>query len=866
MNIWNKKNAVNFPLVIFTWGLSIAVSCLLAWTYLIYWQQNFSPCLTFVIAFFYIFSCTTLIRVGFYCLAARLSSLDINKAYYYTSLLLLVFIPLVIPALAGNFSRLAILVSVAIYLLANMGMIAVFRVRSSEPPVSKNILKDAGCIAILIVLVFISYYKFLRLDYNYPPCDAAYVYYGSNIFLGRSITQGIFPLWNPYCFFGIPIYAIPEGQTFFPLHLLTAIFSSTYGYYHYIITAFMLPQIIGGIGFFFLAQWLVRRRWVALVVAAAYCFSGYVAYPSSATLIYSVAWIPWIILFSIKAFIVPKFRLGSCLVVAVVYALAIVTCYPILWYAMGSHIVLLAIIVLVINYHHRSRPLLILIRPVIILVLAAAFAFPYLIAIKRYLPYTARGEALSYEMSVGYDNFTPRNLLTLWFPCTAMMDPDDAERENGGIPESYCFDNMNFNAQINTYRSVYITIPCFFFALFALLRWRKYRGLPLIIGAIALLYLLIAMGGHSFVYDILYYFMPFFSHSRQSSAHRIFFITYLLLLSAIGMRITFRDVRDRFLDISSRMIVGFFLLCMFVMGLYLLMVVIPPLAVAYDLTLFSLLFRGVMYGLIFGLGTLLLLLGRRLVRYRGLVVAGLFVLVVTDALTAVYAQHYECNYKQVDYEASLEPLRKDFSNIPNSRRIDKWESADWVHDFQFSVGTHALNRPRAPGYEWHRQKEYSRYSTKLFRTYNRVIEAKRSSVLEKMKRNPDSAVFLPPGSPIPAWFRQEERKKENEEGVEMDIAWYAPNEARVIINSPAGTFLEMLDMYYPGWKAYIDGKQISIFRANFNSKGIFVPPGSHKILFRFDPEDYKWHLLISSGLFFLAVLLTIRNTSAAEDH
>lgn len=852
MSVDNKRNDVSFPMVCFVWGLNVAISVLLAWAYLLFWKQLFSPIQTFIIAFLYIFSLTVLIRAGFFRLAARLCSFGIKKAYQYTALLLLLFVPLVIPALSGNFSRSTILVCLAVYLLANLGLIAVFRAQSSETPVSKNILKDAGCILILAVLVFISYYKFLRLDYIFPPCDAAFVYYGSNLFLGRSITQGIFPLWNPYCFFGIPVYAVPEGQAFFPIHLLTAIFSPNYGFYHYMVTAFMLPQLIGGIGFFFLVRWLVRRRWIALTVAAAYCFSGYVAYPSSPTLIYSVAWIPWIILFSIRAFIAPKFRLGSCLAVAVFYALAIVTCYPILWYAMGFHIVLLALIVLVINYRHRFRPLLILIRPILILVLAAAFACPYLVAVKRYLPYTARGGALSYRMSVGFDNFTPRNLLTLWFPGTAMMDPDDAERERGGIPESYCFDDMNFNAQINTYRSVYITIPCFFFALIALLRWRKYRGLPLLMGAIALLYLLIAMGGHSFVYDVLYSFVPFFSHSRQTSAHRIFFITYLLLLSAVGMRITFRNVRDRFLDISSRLIVGLFLLCMFVLGLYLLMVVIPPLAVAHDLTLFSLLFRGVMYGLIFSLGTLLLLLGRRSVKYRRLIVGGLFILVVADALTAVYAQHYKCRHKQVDYEKSLEPLRKDFSNIPNRRRLVQWRSAEWVHDFQFTVGTHALNRPRAPGYEWHRHGEYSRYSTKLFKTYNMVIEVERGSVLEKMKRNPDSAVFLAPGTPIPAWFRQKESSAAERTGIK--ISWYAPNEARLLVSSSAGTFLEMLDMYYPGWKAYLDGAEVPIIRANFNSKGIFVPPGEHRVVFCFVPGSLIITLLLSAIVFCAAVL------------
>jgi hypothetical protein len=272
-----------------------------------------------------------------------------------------------------------------------------------------------------------------------------------------------------------------------------------------------------------------------------------------------------------------------------------------------------------------------------------------------------------------------------------------------------------------------------------------------------------------------------------------------------------------------------------------------------------------MYGLIFGFGTLLLLIGRRPVRYRILIVGGLFILVMADALTSVYARHYCCRYKAVDYEVSLKPFRKDFSEIPNHRVRDKFESADWVHDFHFSVGPHALNRPRAPGYQWHRKNEYSQYTTKLFKTYDKLMEAERHSILEKMKSGSADVVYVEPGIQMPDWFRQGESREGK--GAKIEIIWYAPNEARLWVSSSAGTFLEMLDMYYPGWKAYLDGTEVPILRANFNSKGVFVPPGKHHVDFRFIPTSFIWCLLFSAFVFCAAMLkASLSGNIQAEKH
>ncbi|MFN4110920.1 MAG: YfhO family protein, partial [Ignavibacteria bacterium] len=59
------------------------------------------------------------------------------------------------------------------------------------------------------------------------------------------------------------------------------------------------------------------------------------------------------------------------------------------------------------------------------------------------------------------------------------------------------------------------------------------------------------------------------------------------------------------------------------------------------------------------------------------------------------------------------------------------------------------------------------------------------------------------------------------------------------VNASGNNLLFLGDTYYNiGWKAFIDGKETKIYRANHNGRAILVPPGKHKIEFRFEPMSY----------------------------
>lgn len=82
------------------------------------------------------------------------------------------------------------------------------------------------------------------------------------------------------------------------------------------------------------------------------------------------------------------------------------------------------------------------------------------------------------------------------------------------------------------------------------------------------------------------------------------------------------------------------------------------------------------------------------------------------------------------------------------------------------------------------------------------------------------------------------------------------------------------EVWYRGnqdWKAYIDGKYVEHFRANYILRGLWVPSGEHEIVFKFEPRSFYTGKQVStaaSGLILLLVavgaFLGFRKSSSAQ--
>jgi hypothetical protein len=69
--------------------------------------------------------------------------------------------------------------------------------------------------------------------------------------------------------------------------------------------------------------------------------------------------------------------------------------------------------------------------------------------------------------------------------------------------------------------------------------------------------------------------------------------------------------------------------------------------------------------------------------------------------------------------------------------------------------------------------------------------------------------------------------------------------------------LVLADSYYPGWKAFVDGKETKIFKANHFFRAVVAPKGNHRIEFRYEPWSFRLGIIISTVTLVCVVVISL---------
>lgn len=80
---------------------------------------------------------------------------------------------------------------------------------------------------------------------------------------------------------------------------------------------------------------------------------------------------------------------------------------------------------------------------------------------------------------------------------------------------------------------------------------------------------------------------------------------------------------------------------------------------------------------------------------------------------------------------------------------------------------------------------------------------------------------------------------------ELSILQYDLHTVTLAVDTDRPGYLVLSDAYYPGWKATVDSQPVSIQRANYAFRAVYVPAGQHTVQFVFDPLIWKVGLGVS---------------------
>lgn len=94
-------------------------------------------------------------------------------------------------------------------------------------------------------------------------------------------------------------------------------------------------------------------------------------------------------------------------------------------------------------------------------------------------------------------------------------------------------------------------------------------------------------------------------------------------------------------------------------------------------------------------------------------------------------------------------------------------------------------------------------------------------------------------------------------GQEAVISKYESNKIEIETDSPGNSVLFLSEVYYPEWKAYIDGKETKIYQAFGLFRSIYLPKGKHKVEFKWDPKIFYLGAVASLSVLLLVIIMGI---------
>jgi len=132
----------------------------------------------------------------------------------------------------------------------------------------------------------------------------------------------------------------------------------------------------------------------------------------------------------------------------------------------------------------------------------------------------------------------------------------------------------------------------------------------------------------------------------------------------------------------------------------------------------------------------------------------------------------------------------------------------------------------------------------------------------KTERNPSKIMSHLDSLPIKKTAIIEEDIKTKTSSQVGDSIWLISNQNDQVNykSKTAGErFAVFSEVFYKhGWKAYVDGKEVPIYKTNYVLRGAYVPAGNHDIKFEFKPDAYykgEWIGILANAAVWALLLL-----------
>jgi hypothetical protein len=706
-------------------------------------------------------------------------------------------------------------------------------------------------LSLLALLAIFAYWQISFLKYSVTHdminCWIPWRYYISECFHNH-----IFPFWNPYQQLGYPIHADLQGPTWY---LESILLSMTTGQSNYTLHfLFIFYVFMAGMGMYFLCLGFHTNKTAAFLTGACYMLGGFfVAHVQHFYAIIGAAWIPFIILNYYKMYTEKSYVRALYAAIFMFFNLtggnhtfSIILIY--LCITISAFFILTAL-----KEKKKAECKRFIQLNVVFVLTTLLLASVVLMAFYQTAPYIARLSGMAYKTASACP-LSPQSLVSFLLPFSTV---------NSG--EFFNTDKSMCNIYVGSIMLVFIVLAVI----------SKKQVLEKVLFGFAIVCLIASFGSYTPLHKFLFNYFPLIDRFRFPSYFSLFAILIFLLLGSRQLAVFLSEKQvnyNRVIQITA--IILTIALSFVVIGLLnnhgQAFFFTNHFTTIFDFINASTFYQNmVLQGSIqlLLLGILITTLSTSLKKYKVKIIS---ILVIADLFISV-----QLNIANVGISPNspkelhdyITTLPHDFPIPPNNNIIDNTEQIGQKHGLYRNTSI------------FHKRIGSSVFNSYVFSNYG-LLEDSLPYLFKAMQSNPllyfsdriyksgevtqlDSATTT--NKTIVLSDTEYESVKKimdtakptaNTDTIEtVTITSFSPNAIKIKAASEKQQLLTLLQSYYKGWEATIDGQPAPIYVSNYLTMSVLFPKGGHEVIFRYKNPAIVAAATVSYTSFLLLLLL-----------
>ncbi len=719
---------------------------------------------------------------------------------------------------------------------------------------ARRLLPDLAAAILLAFLCLLFFWRIWAV--GLPPGDFLDQFYAFGVYEAAELFQGRLPLWNPYAYGGSPFLADVQSAIFYPLSLLTVGLSGISGGFspagleieallHFFLASFFTYLFV---------RRLVGSRVGALVSAIVFAYGGYLtSYPVQQLAILEVnIWLPLVLLLVDLA--VATGRRRYTVLAGLSLGVSLLAGHP----QSSMYLLYLSAIYLLARARWAGRPLSASAADLgLFLVVGIGLAAVQLVPSAEYMWLSTRSQAAYSEMASGLQFF---DLLQLLLP-----------------------------GSVTTMWPIYVGILPLALAAVALAI--RPRAQAIFWASVAAVALVLSLGGNTFAYGPFYLFVPGFDLFRSQERAMFLFSFSMAVLAGVGASTLLRGLvgeeRERLGRLSRS--VGWLALIAF-LAVLLFQYGWTDAGLSGSSRFRSLLSSSVFLLLVLGMSWALLrarlgsFMGRRFLSmamillvlvdlftingYKGLPEEGAENLWRTTPLIGIpqgdpdifrlsnewqLPGNYGCVFRLEDI-GGASPLKirwyDELASAVPEARLWRLMNVKYVITYRKAVSAPSeivYQEAQGDGASYlHRLADLAPRAFVAYKARGGVVDDEALRLLADEEFDPFEEAIL--AGPVPPGLSGGTGASSSARILER-----SPQRLVVEVEAEAEGLLVLSEVFYPGWKAWVDGDEVAILRAQHALRAVPVARGTHRVVMTFEPLSVKIGLAVSA----LALVLSL---------